>query len=1647
MPAAFKTALGTGQATTSGTTIVITTTAAIDIGDLVVVRWASDNLNATTPTATCADGGNTYTMQRQGAVNATAAAGVAGGILTTKATVARPLGSTITVTLSGAVAHKCAIAVSFTAAENTVRSTAVSATGASTSANSGASGAVAVGDLVLGWVAWETRGALTGDADTGGGTWSTIITHRSATSGGDATCVSVGGQYKIPTTTTAQTFNITGASAEWVCGVLVLQAAIGFGTATTQWAASGSAVGKKDPKATVTGAHGWACAAVGEKPADAAPPNQGTATVAWSMSFPAGGDTDSFNRADANNPGPDWTRCSPAEWSYVSITNNELNSLPNGWQATYLWKTDPPDNTNCFAEIDYWTGGGESRGPVLCHSHDPLDSGACYGLAARVWWPQVTLIRFSTEVAHWNVTPPINDPDRWVRLRLERVGAELRGYVDGALVGTWTDPSPLGGTGIGWGSLTEANEGPTRMDNWAGGGIGAGGAIGVAPPVGETVVGDRFLEDGTTDRLTEAGVERKLEPYVAPPNQGSATVPWVEATAAAGKRASLGAGTGQWTETLQVVGKKTQKGTAPTTHTWVPAAVGKRTPTSTVTTTWTEAPTAVGKRAPQATATTQWVEAPTAAGKKTPKGAATTVTWTEVPLAAGKRIPKASCTTQWVEVVTAAGRKLTSGSITTTHTWVTAAAGVRAPRGACTTAHVWAIDAAGNNDPWNPSLLPGLSIWLDASQLALADGAYVEPWPSLAGSLNGTNYNVVPYQPTLRMNVLSGLPVVRFVAGSGIRFLPTGVTTEWTVVYVGRMRSSAPGRLITSQYPPSNLLVGFWNGNKDALYDNGFGNNTYAPVVVDEWKLYSADGTMSPSPQARLFSDGVYLGWAGTPQGWMGYFNVNGYAPAGGEETTDSELAEVVLYDRMLTDPEREQVEGYLRTKWLMNPALTGSAVVTHDWALDVLGRKSQSGTSTTSYVYALASAGKRLPKAATTTTWLEEVASVGKRAPKAIITTAHTWVPVAVTKRTPKSTVVTQYAYATAAIGARPVVPMKQGAALTTWSETGTAVGKRAPKATVTGNYTFAPIAAGKRTQKGVATTAWVEAVTAAGKRTPSASATVPALWTPAATGKRAPKGAALDVSWTYVQFAQGVRPLPGIKQGSGFAQWKMSTQGGAPSGALDPDTTTYLTATGLDVSYAPALNGLVIGLKAKGLWSMMGAIYPFVGGTEALHKWNLKDPRDLDAAYRLTFNLGTHTMALGYRANPIGQTNNAAGRADTHFVPAAALGSADSTHLAFYSLADQAPADRCDMGCYNWDGPGSRFHVIAYYTSGEYYYGMSEDGITSAPGIGYSSGLFVATRTATDFQAGYRNGVVNGSSVAFPSKGLPPVPVHIGGINYYQQGPSDLPCGFASIGTGLSAQNNADLYTVVQQYQTALGRQMGAPIAPEVIGGGDPTGGWAIGKRTPKGGNAITATWVTAAAGKKDLRGAATTTWTETLVSVGKRTPKGAATTTYTHTCTAVGKRTPKAVATPATHTWTAIAQGIKPEVPFLKGNGLVTHTWTPSAVGKRTPKGAGTGAHVWTQTATGKKIQKATAGTSYRYDPAAAGRKIPKGAVLVSYEWVLDASGMYEPKARGDTDYWFSQVAVGDNGLEFFMNGEFGVAMQYGDKPVLDWLLIPS
>lgn len=86
------------------------------------------------------------------------------------------------------------------------------------------------------------------------------------------------------------------------------------------------------------------------------------------------------------------------------------------------------------------------------------------------------------------------------------------------------------------------------------------------------------------------------------------------------------------------------------------------------------------------------------------------------------------------------------------------------------------------------------------------------------------------------------------------------------------------------------------------------------------------------------------------------------------------------------------------------------------------------------------------------------------------------------------------------------------------------------------------------------------------------------------------------------------------------------------------DPDVQAFLTATGItNLTIAAAVGGLVSDLKSYSLWSKVYAIYPFVGGTSTTHKFNLKDPRDLDGAYRLIFSGGVTHNADGVTGNAV--------------------------------------------------------------------------------------------------------------------------------------------------------------------------------------------------------------------------------------------------------------------------------------------------------------------------------------------------------------------------------------------------------------------------
>jgi hypothetical protein len=79
------------------------------------------------------------------------------------------------------------------------------------------------------------------------------------------------------------------------------------------------------------------------------------------------------------------------------------------------------------------------------------------------------------------------------------------------------------------------------------------------------------------------------------------------------------------------------------------------------------------------------------------------------------------------------------------------------------------------------------------------------------------------------------------------------------------------------------------------------------------------------------------------------------------------------------------------------------------------------------------------------------------------------------------------------------------------------------------------------------------------------------------------------------------------------------------------DPDAQAFIDAAGITgTTQQSAINTLVISLKANNIWTKCDALYPFVGGSATTHMYNLKNPANTNAAYRLNFVGGwTHNLS----------------------------------------------------------------------------------------------------------------------------------------------------------------------------------------------------------------------------------------------------------------------------------------------------------------------------------------------------------------------------------------------------------------------------------
>jgi hypothetical protein len=261
------------------------------------------------------------------------------------------------------------------------------------------------------------------------------------------------------------------------------------------------------------------------------------------------------------------------------------------------------------------------------------------------------------------------------------------------------------------------------------------------------------------------------------------------------------------------------------------------------------------------------------------------------------------------------------------------------------------------------------------------------------------------------------------------------------------------------------------------------------------------------------------------------------------------------------------------------------------------------------------------------------------------------------------------------------------------------------------------------------------------------------------------------------------------------------MISQKGVITSQFDYDALLFLSAASISNSTQRlAINYLTFSLKLNGLWDKLNAIYPFVGGTATTHKFNLKNPLDTNAAFRLSFVGGW-----------------------THSTNGALPNGTNAYANTFYNCNVESTVSNACFGAYSRTNSITGTQVYGAFTntnSVRMFHNFSAPNIqiVANPGlIGYtpnvSTGFFLSRRESSTLNQSYQNGVSGGTSTVSTTN-LPDFNFYFGAVNsvgsptFYTT--HQLAFGVLGGNATITDADSLSLYNIIQTFQTTLSRQV---------------------------------------------------------------------------------------------------------------------------------------------------------------------------------------------------------------------------------------------
>jgi hypothetical protein len=252
------------------------------------------------------------------------------------------------------------------------------------------------------------------------------------------------------------------------------------------------------------------------------------------------------------------------------------------------------------------------------------------------------------------------------------------------------------------------------------------------------------------------------------------------------------------------------------------------------------------------------------------------------------------------------------------------------------------------------------------------------------------------------------------------------------------------------------------------------------------------------------------------------------------------------------------------------------------------------------------------------------------------------------------------------------------------------------------------------------------------------------------------------------------------------------------------DPDAQLFFnaeTAAGvsLTLTQKSAVNQLILDLKTASIWTKFHALYPIVGGTATSHKFNLKNPLDTNAAFRLVFAGGVTHSSNGFKGNG---TN---GFANTFVNPNTIF---PSSFASFGVYNKQLNAIGLFLG--TQVGSISFIRIQPQFITNIRHYnrGTAQTNHTVVNDLGFSANSRTSNTLMTSIDnTGALQTITTNVTIVYSGFIIPLLANNSTGA-YYAYSNGEL--SFAYISDALTSGELTTLKSINQTYQTTLGRQV---------------------------------------------------------------------------------------------------------------------------------------------------------------------------------------------------------------------------------------------